>query len=235
MNKYLLAMIILFTSGCGVRNEYIISEAQSAIGKDINYSKVDFPDLALHFRLYNDIQTFKSKTVVVAPIEYNKNVKKHIAFYSSKGSNYDFNNEFRMLLAVLPKEPGFRLDLSKLTLSIDNGIYHASSAEGPVNYFPYFNFAFPKNLSKEYQKKRVEEGYIFSMHQEKRKKILSEDVVLNKIGLWHCYEIVFNITTPTPNQNIKFEISGLYKNNGKYELPSIEFKDGYFIDVGSVP
>ena len=235
MNKYLLAIIILFTSGCGVRNEYIVSEAQLSIGKDINYSKIDYPDVALHLRLYNDIQTFKSKTIVVAPIEYNKNVKKHISFYSSNGSNYDFNNEFRILLAVLPKESGFMLDLRKLTLSVDGVNYLASSAEGPINYFPYYNFAFPKNLSEEYQKKRVEEGYVFSMNQGKRKELLGKDIVLNKIGLWHCYEIVFNIPTPSPKQNIKLDISGLYKNNSKYKLSSIEFKDGYFIDVGSIP
>jgi hypothetical protein len=234
----IIAICLLFLSGCGFQQYYIVNQPKSAKGRDINYSRIDYPEFSTHIRLLNDIRTLDMVTLVVLPV-YIKTKDEQKLAYIRKRPPYDTNKEFRVLLAILPKVENYTLDAKGVSLFINDIDFPAIAIEGPIHYFPYKNFAFSKEMSEATLNKRVDKGVIFSDIEEEgaRQDITNGllDVDLSQIGRWNCFELIFDCPTPSPKQNYKLEIKGLKKNKNTVDMPLIEFEEVKFSDIGSIP
>ena len=225
----ILAVFLLSLAGCAYRLHYRVSTATSSTGKTINYSRIDFPDVSLHIRLFNDICTHKAS---IFPL---KKEEPDLGFYRYTRS-YDTNEEFRVLIGILPGNSGYSLDAKRITLLVDNVEVSVSGLEGPIRYFPYTSFAFPKNWDKTQLRKKAEQGYIFSFPSEEGGIRNSEDddlvVEASQIDLWTCFELIFDCPTPSPDRSLKLKVEGLRRAGNTIDIPLIEFRESLYKDRG---
>lgn len=220
--------LLIFLSSCGYRQEYLVSEALKARGENINYSRIDYKNFDLHLRLYNDVRKLDMSYFIVVPTKIDRN------------SKLLFDSEFRLIFAVLPKNNLLSINFNDVYLQIGGKKYHVSSIKGPVSYFPYKNFALPKNMSSEIEKGFVDQGIIFSLidshgQMEKLGNHKVRIVNFTEVGRWNCYEMTFNTPTVTPEKEIMLNINSVVVGDETILIEPIVFHDVVFVDIGSVP
>ena len=224
-----LVALVFSLTGCAYRLHYRVSTATSSTGKTINYSRSDYPDFSLHVRLFNDICTQRASLFPLIQEDPD------LGFYRFRPP-YDTNKEFRLLIGILPKSAGYSLDAKQITLLVDNAEASVTGLEGPVRYFPYTSFGFPKNWDETQLKKKAGEGYVFSFPSEEggRRNTKDDDLVVEvpQIDLWNCFELIFDCPTPAPERNIKLKVEGLRRAGNTIDIPLIEFRESLYVDRG---
>lgn len=236
-----LAALVLSLTGCVYNLHYRVSTAITSTGKTINYSRIDYPDVSLHIRLFNDICTQRT---CFFPLETEH---PDLGFYRHRPS-YDTTNEFRLLIGILPMSAGYSLDAKQITLLVDNVEVRVTAIEGPVDYFPYTSFAFPKHLDETQLKERAAEGYVFSFLSKAtsgkafavpskegvRRNADNDDLVVDlpQTGLWNCFELIFNCPTPSPGRDIKLRVEGLHRAGNPIKIRPVEFRESLYKDRG---
>jgi hypothetical protein len=236
-----LAALVLSLTGCVYNLHYRVSTAITSTGKTINYSRINYPEVSLHIRLFNDICTQRDS---LFPL---KQENPDLGFYRHRPS-YETNKEFRILIGVLPKGPGYSLDAKQITLLVDNVEVRVAGIEGPVDYFPYTSFAFPKDWDETQLKKEAADGYVFSFPSKAtegyafavpskggvRRNADSDDLLLDlpEVDLWNCFELIFHCPTPAPERDIKLKLDGLRRMGRPINIRPVEFRESLYKDRG---
>ena len=238
--SFLVALVLSIT-GCAYNLQYRVSTATSSTGKTINYSRMDYPDVSLHVRLFNDICTQRNSLFPLTQEDPD------LGFYRCRPS-YDTTKEFRLLIGILPKSAGYSLDAKQITLLVDNVEVRVAGIEGPVDYFPYTSFAFSKHWDETQLKKKAAEGYVFAFPSKAtsgkafsvpykegvRRNADNDELVIEvpQIDLWNCFELIFNCPTPSPVQDIKLRVEGLRRAGNPIKIRPVEFREILYKDRG---
>lgn len=242
----LLILFVLTLSGCAYTKNYSVSRPTESEGHkrgkettNINHSLIQHENVALHIRPLNDINTSRIFFVTIIPIYIGWKDALELGCFRSRES-YDRDSEFRILVALLPKEPDVNLSAEKTSVSIDGVVFNAVAIEGPVQYNPYVRHLFyTYNPTRGQQLEKVKQGYIFSLLDLEggRRNVGFDDMNfdLPKTGLWNCFELIFNCKTPRPEQDVKLNFGGLKKGAIQIDVPIIEFKETHFSVGDSIP
>lgn len=242
-----LAVLVAFTlSGCAYTKGYSVSRPTESEGqkrgketRNINHSLIKYSNVNLHLRPLNDINTHRFFSVIMIPVYIGWKDYPELGCFRSR-EPYNRDSEFRILVALLPKETGFNLNAGKTVVSIDGVVFNASGIEGPVRYNPYVRHLFYNyNPSQEQQLDKVRQGYIFSLIDTEggRRNVGFDNMKVDvpKTGLWNCYELIFNCKTPRPEQDIKLNLGGLMQGDVVIDIPVIEFKESHYSVDDSIP
>jgi len=242
-----LAMLMLSFSGCAYFETYSVSVPTTntkakwqSDEKDVWSAKIEYPSLNLHLRPLNDIKTSEWGAIVIIPVYINTRDKEGLAFARDRAP-YDRNSEFRILIAMLPKDTDLKLNTEMIKLSIDGVAHSLSGIEGPVPYDPSIQpcmfYEYQPSLAK--QLENVKKGYVFSLAKDETKRrtlgIDNMNIFIPKTGLWVCYELIFNCKTPSPEQKINLNIKGLMQGDVAINIPIIEFEKSTRDTSQSIP
>lgn len=242
-----LAALVTFTlSGCAYLKSYSASSLTANEGQkrgkeigDINHSLIRHSNVDLHLRPLNDINTGRMLLVTIIPVYIGWKDYPELGCFRSR-EPYNRDSEFRILIALLPKEIGFNLDAEKTTVLIDGITFNATGIEGPVRYNPYVRHLFYNhNPSQKQQLDKVRQGYIFSLIDteggRRNAGFNNMKIDVPKTGLWNCFELIFNCKTPRPEQDIKLNLEGLMQGDVVVDIPIIEFNESHYSVDESVP
>ena len=110
-----------------------------------------------------------------------------------------------------------KLKPNAISVKTSKGEFTAKGIYDPVKYFPYKNFGFPKSWDKEMLEKKTKEGYIFSGIRNGYEASFVNELDISQSSLWQCYEIVFDIPTPMPDELMNLKIENDKTINIKFE------------------
>ena len=161
---------------------------------------VKLENLDLYIRPYNDFRDFEMWNVMLIPVYISKEDK----------PIHRERFEFNLLLAYLPREPGFLLDPEKINLELNDKKIGSTVVSEWVNTAP----------------KRGDpwSGYCGEPIPDSYQRIPSKPPPKDEENNWHCYQLKFDIETPHPDQEFSLTIDGMSLNGAKYQVPIIHFK-----------
>jgi hypothetical protein len=216
---WFLIMVGCGLVGCGFQWNYKSSQAALGPKQHPHYQKFDIPGLTIHVRPLNDIRTFYMAYFVILPIDIET---KDVPQYEPV--------PFRAVFAFLPHKAGFSFKPEEMTLRIegkDLGPSSLSVEKAPVS-----------DPQSDFYRKEVARGRVFCDDRKPTEYIqVTGDTLikLEKIEKWHCFEVIFDLPSPSPETEFSILIDGIFHNGSRQEVPPVPFRESQWSRSDSVP
>lgn len=208
------------TAGCGFHWNYKSSQAVIGDSKQHPHDhKFDIPGLTVQVRPLNDIRTFYMAYFIILPL----NIK------TEDTSKYGLS-PFRVLVAFLPHMEGFGFRPGEINLQLGGkeiGPIGISTRKPPVS-----------DLDSDFYKKEVTRGRVFCEDgiPDEYTPVSNNDLIkFEGIEEWHCFEVIFDIPTPSPDVEFSVHINGILHDTEQQEVLSIPFNERYWSRDDSFP
>lgn len=208
--KLLWLFPLLAIWGCMIDSDYSKSvPSGKGFQGQLHHEKMILQDIEIHVEANNEIVIDESVRLFGIPV-------------SGDSEKAGGGNVFGMRVGFLTNNNNFTINLYKIKLSVDE-----SMNIRPVKYLYLQHSEKTKGIKRE----NTNDGFVACGSWEvgsKFKNIINTQLKLPEIGLWNCFELLFEIPPPDPKQQILIKIEGVEKNGQIYDIPQVKFRETIF-------
>jgi hypothetical protein len=212
---YLISTV--FLSGCTISSTYRQSMPYGPnIQGELHHEKMILTDLAVYMAAHNEIVADESMSLFGFPV-------------SNGCEEISDRFSFGMTLGFLASTTGFTVNLYEINLTVDE-----DANIRPIKYLYRPHLKGTKTAANKYTKEGLVACGIWDTAYE-FKEVKNKPLTLPEIGLWNCYELIFDIPPPDPKKRIILSIKGVKKNGHFCVIPDINFRETKFRHRDFVP
>ena len=214
------AFLVCTMAGCGFYMKYKSSTASMGYQKQHPHDyTLEFSGIKLHVRPYNEVQTFQVTYFVILPI-----------YIKTKDTPTYPIKPFTVLMAFMPLRPGFGLNPGDIALHLEDKIYHPMGLSARLKLVPGPESDF-------YRDERARGRVLCGRNPSGEFQPITGDVKLafDRLDVWYCYEVQFDVTAPDPSVPFSISFNGLLRNGDPYAIPTIPFHERRWSHTDSVP